>query len=70
MLRDNVGDWGGNVGHDWSFQETQLQVGQSCHGHDKDMKERTVFGRAFPHATMHLCLFQAPDHVTGARPGV
>ena len=24
---------------------------------DKDMTERTVFGRAFPNATMHLCLF-------------
>ena len=24
---------------------------------DKDMTERTVFGRAFPNGTMHLCLF-------------
>ena len=24
---------------------------------DKDMTERTVFGSAFPNATMHLCLF-------------
>jgi len=23
----------------------------------KDITERTVFGRAFPNATMHLCLF-------------